>query len=68
MYDIDIWVNIGSGNGLLPDGTKPLPEPMLAYHQWGPKTWEKFHVCDLMWFAEDIVNPSGAEAGIIQDS
>ena len=31
----DIWVNIGSGNGLLPDGTKPLPEPMLTYHQWG---------------------------------
>ena len=20
-----IWVNIGSGNGLLPDGTEPLP-------------------------------------------
>ena len=31
-----IWVNIGSGNGLLPDGTKPLPEPMfIVYHQWG---------------------------------
>ena len=30
-----IWVNIGSGNGLLPDGTKPLPEPMLTYHQSG---------------------------------
>ena len=29
-----IWVNIGSGNGLLPDGTKPLPEPMLTCHQW----------------------------------
>ena len=29
------WVNIGSGNGLLPDGTKPLPKPMLTYHQWG---------------------------------
>ena len=28
-----IWVNIGSGNGLLPDGTKPLPEPLLTYHQ-----------------------------------
>ena len=28
-----IWVNDGSGNGLLPDGTKPLPEPMLTYHQ-----------------------------------
>ena len=26
--------NIGSGNGLVPDGTKPLPEPMLTYHQW----------------------------------
>ena len=41
----EIWVNIGSGNGLLPDGTKPLPEPMLTYHQWGPKTftWKKFH-------------------------
>ena len=31
----EIWVNIGSGNGLLPDGTKPLPEQMLTYHQWG---------------------------------
>ena len=26
----EIWVNIGSGNGLLPDGTKPLLEPMLT--------------------------------------
>ena len=26
-----ISVNIGSGNGLLPDGTKPSPEPMLIY-------------------------------------
>ena len=25
-----IWVNNGSGNGLLPVGTKPLPEPMLT--------------------------------------
>ena len=23
-------VKIGSGNGLLPDGTKPLPGPMLT--------------------------------------
>ena len=30
-----IWVNIGSGNGLLPDGTKPLPEPVLTNHSWG---------------------------------
>ena len=26
----EIWVNIGSGNDLLPDGTKPLPELMLT--------------------------------------
>ena len=30
-----ILVNIGSGNGLLPDGTKPIPKPMLTYHQRG---------------------------------
>ena len=27
--------NIGSGNGLLPDGTKPLPEPMLTSNPIG---------------------------------
>ena len=32
----EICVNIGSDNGLLPDGTKPLPEPMLTDHQWSP--------------------------------
>ena len=30
---LEIMVNTGSGNGLLPDGTKPLPEPVLIYHQ-----------------------------------
>ena len=25
----EIWVNIGSGNGLLPDGTKPLHKRYL---------------------------------------
>ena len=34
-----ICVNIGSGNGLLPDGTKPLPEPMLTDHHWSPVTF-----------------------------
>ena len=31
--------------GLLPDGTKPLPEPMLNYHQLGPEIfiWRHFH-------------------------
>ena len=30
-----ISVNVGLGNGLLPDITKPLPEPVLIYHQKG---------------------------------
>ena len=29
------WVNIGSDNGLSPDGAKPLPEPMSNNHRWG---------------------------------
>ena len=48
-----ILVNIGLGNGLLPDGTKPLPEPILIYHQW-----ERFYLrsisqeryLSLIWF------------------
>ena len=28
-----IWANIGSGNGLVPDGAKPLPESMMASDQ-----------------------------------
>ena len=28
-----VWVSIGSGNGLLPDDTKPVHESMLTYHQ-----------------------------------
>ena len=37
-------VNIISGNGLLPDGIKPLPKHMLTY-QWGSVafTWGPFH-------------------------
>ena len=27
-----IWVNIRSGNGLLPDGTKPLSKPMMTFY------------------------------------
>ena len=27
----EVLVNIGSGNGLLPDGTKPLPDPVSTY-------------------------------------
>ena len=33
-----IWGNIGTGNGLVPDDTKTLPEPMFTYNQQGPLT------------------------------
>ena len=39
LWPSDALVNIGSGNGLLPDGTKPLPEPMLTYRKYGPVTF-----------------------------
>ena len=29
-----IWINTASGNGVLPDGSKPLHEPMLTYYQY----------------------------------
>ena len=37
--------NIDSSNGLLIDGTKPLPKPMLTYRQWGSVafTYNQFH-------------------------
>ena len=30
----NMWVNIGSGNGLMPDGIKPLLETLLTNYQW----------------------------------
>ena len=33
LYRIPHDGGCGSGNALLPEGTKPLPEPMLTYHQ-----------------------------------
>ena len=39
-----IWVNIGSGNGLLPGGTKSLPEPMLTFQCVSVAFfWKQFH-------------------------
>ena len=50
------WVNIGSCNVFLPDGTKPLPEPMLTYHQWSciAFIYNQCHKCSgdqfIKWF------------------
>ena len=30
-------IDIGSGNGVLPDDTKPLPEPMMTHYLLDPK-------------------------------
>ena len=35
-YGIMNFDNIGSGNGLMPDGTKPLLDPKLTYHEYVP--------------------------------
>ena len=44
-HDVIDLVNIGSGNDLLPDGMKPLSEPMLTYHQmcFVVFIWEQSH-------------------------
>ena len=45
-----LWVSITSGNGLVPStsGTKPLPDPMLSYYQWGPQEHAAVHDILLM--------------------
>ena len=35
-------LNLGSGDGLLPNCTKLLPEPKLTYHQWSPEVFTCF--------------------------
>ena len=47
------WVNIGSRNGLLPNGTKPLPEPMLTYHQQGPVVFIGGHYHEI-WRCQSV--------------
>ena len=49
-------VNIGSGNGLLPDDTKPSPEPMLWHAPEGNIVWKAqyIHVIKIT-----IVSPRG---------
>ena len=39
-----IWVNTGSGNGLLPDSTKPFPDLMVTFHQWGTVVFTWFGI------------------------
>ena len=43
-----------SGNGLLPEGTKPLPEPMLTYHQWGPVAFIRGYYHEKIWRYQSV--------------
>ena len=45
--ETQIWVNIGSSNGLLPGDTKPLPEPNFTYHKSGPVTFAWWQFCKI---------------------
>ena len=47
-------VNIGSGNGLWADSTKPFSEPMLTYHRWGPLAFISGHYPQMMWRYQSI--------------
>ena len=39
---MQMLVNIGSGNGLLPVGTKPLPDPVMTYRKTSSISHTKF--------------------------
>ena len=48
--DIDLGQHChGSSNGLLPDGTKPLPETMLTYHWWSFVVFTRRGFCRKHW-------------------
>ena len=46
-------VSIGPGNGLAPFGAKPLPEPMLTYHQLDPH--KQTNLCEI-WITKIKTN------------
>ena len=48
-----VSVHTGSGNDLLPNGTKPLPEPMLKWHQLNGNLWYSPE-SNFTGFAQDI--------------
>ena len=51
---LEILVNTGSGNGLLLDDTKPLPEPMLAYQKYGPVAFIWGHYRKKIWRNQSV--------------
>ena len=59
MGSLGWWINIGSGNGLVPDGTKPLPDPMstnfqdIKWHHPETISW-LFFICIISQYACSI--------------
>ena len=53
-----IFVNIGLGNDLLPDGIKPLPEPMLINHRWERVPFAWGHVKNLLLLPRIVTDVS----------
>ena len=44
------FVNMGSGNGLVPNGTKPLPEPMLTFANNILRNTSNANSMEISWF------------------
>ena len=53
-----IWVNIGSGNGLLPDRTKPLPDRVRLTQCW-------LLVNEVLWQSPEINFTANAQLDIL---
>ena len=49
-YIDNLLVNNVSNNGLVPDGTKPLPEPMLTGDYWHPSHCTNLFSCYFFYF------------------
>ena len=54
------WVNIGSGNGLVPSDNKPLPEPMLTQGSLSPygvtrPQWVDLDHLIFLWFLQGLM-------------
>ena len=74
-HHMALWnlINIDWGNDLVPSGTKPLPQPMLTYHQRSPVLFIWGQLClncssyqSLKWVWK--LQPSYQRMGILQKS
>ena len=51
------WVHIGSSNGVLPDGTWPLCEPVLTFYVWGTVAFAWLQFCNefpIYYYVESV--------------